>query len=192
VKSILYVTIGLILSYAIYKIFVSKYDTIKKQMSEGRNKKVTGDRSIENLHPLIRDKVHSFLNKAKDEGFDLIVTSGLRTCEEQNKLYAQGRTDKSKPIVTRAKCGESSHNFGTAIDVVEVKNGKAVGYEKNYPLERWNKIGAIGKSFGFKWGGDWTGFKDLPHFEMNFGNTLTQMKKKLDEKNIDSNGYVLV
>jgi hypothetical protein len=40
---------------------------------------------------------------------------GLRTIEEQEKLYAQGRTTKG-PIITNSKPGFSFHNFGCASD----------------------------------------------------------------------------
>jgi peptidoglycan L-alanyl-D-glutamate endopeptidase CwlK len=50
----------------------------------------------------------------------------------------------------------------------------------------WNKIAEIGKSLGWSWGGDWTSFKDKPHFEKNFGNTLAELRSK--SKGAD--GYV--
>ena len=68
--------------------------------------------------------------------------------------------DKGK-VVTYAQAGESIHNYGRAIDVVEIKNG--VGLWKN---RRWNTIGSYGKRFGFEWGGNWKRFKDKPHFQL--------------------------
>ena len=53
----------------------------------------------------------------------------------------------------------------------------------------WNKIGVIGKSVGFSWGGDWSSFKDNPHFEMNFGNSLAQLRAKYDSGKL-TDGYV--
>jgi len=45
----------------------------------------------------------------------------------------------------------------------------------------WNKIGAIGKSLGFTWGGDFTTILDLDHFELLLGYTEPQiMKGKVD------------
>ena len=46
----------------------------------------------------------------------LRITQALRTWDEQEELYAQGRTKKGK-IVTNAKAGYSWHNYGLAIDV---------------------------------------------------------------------------
>ena len=58
-----------------------------------------------------------------------------------------------------------------ALDVVEIKNGKALWTNPN-----WSKIAALGKSIGFEWGGDWKSFKDKPHFQYTFGKTLAQLR----------------
>jgi len=47
----------------------------------------------------------------------LKLISGLRTYEEQDALYAQGRTAPG-PKVTNAPGGHSNHNFGLAFDMV--------------------------------------------------------------------------
>ena len=145
--------------------------------------KITAKR-IQTLHPDIRNKVIEFIDEAERQGINLRITSGLRTYAEQDKLYAQGRTTDG-PIVTNAKGGESNHNFGTAIDVVEIKNGKA-----DWNCD-WNAIAKIAKSFGFAWGGDWKTFKDKPHFEMTFGNKLSDLRNKFKAGKI-KDGYVIL
>lgn len=57
---------------------------------------------------------------------------------------------------------QSKHIEGLAVDFVPVKDGK---YWWNAPSEVWNEMGNIGKAWGMKWGGDWKGFSDTPHFE---------------------------
>jgi peptidoglycan L-alanyl-D-glutamate endopeptidase CwlK len=132
---------------------------------------------IETLHPKIRDKARELVNRVEKElGIKIRVTSGFRTYAEQDKLYAQGRTTKGG-IVTNAKGGQSNHNFGTAIDVVPIVNGKA---DWKTTSDTWGKIAKIGKEVGFAWGGDWKGLVDKPHFEMQFGNTLAQLRKKYE------------
>lgn len=135
---------------------------------------LVSENKINSLHPLVRDKAREFINKAEKEGIKLRVTSAHRTYAEQDALYSQGRT-KSGSIVTNAKGGQSNHNFGTALDVVPIKNGKAEWNTKD-----WDKIAVIGKSVGFQWGGDWKGFVDKPHFEMSFGNSLAQLRQKYE------------
>jgi peptidoglycan LD-endopeptidase CwlK len=110
---------------------------------------------------------HAF-NETEDwQGVKLMVVEGYRSTERQDELYKQGRSTPG-PIVTRAKGGESPHNYGKAIDVAPTKNGQP---DWNTPITP--QIAAIGKSQGFEWGGDWKGgFVDTPHFEMTFGQSF--------------------
>ena len=141
---------------------------------------------ISELHPSIRNKAKAFINEAEKQGIKLKVTSGGRTYEEQNKLYAQGRTTKGS-IVTNAKAGYSWHNFFLAFDVVPVENGKI-----NWKSKNWKKIGDLGKTFGLEWGGDWKTFKDLPHFQTIHGLTTAQARAKKTKNEVDNKGYILV
>ena len=129
---------------------------------------------IEGLHPKIRTKVREFIKDAEKQGIVLRITSGLRTWEEQNKLFAQGRTAGGKRV-TNAKGGQSWHNYGLAIDVVQMVAG--------VPQWRadWAKIGEIGEKHGFEWGGRWK-FVDKPHFQMRFGLTIAQAQARHRDK----------
>jgi peptidoglycan L-alanyl-D-glutamate endopeptidase CwlK len=156
---------------------------IEKDIVEYTQNKVwdlSSESKIETLHPKIRDKARELINKAEKElGIKLRVTSGFRTWKEQDELYAKGRT-KSGSIVTNAKGGQSNHNYGTAFDVVPIVNGKA-----DWKSNRWDEIGKLGKEVGFSWGGDWKSIVDKPHFEMTFGNSLAQLRKKYLEGDKD-------
>ena len=149
--------------------------TIEKETDESLwlNKKTWDkhtDARIKKLHPIVRSKFIQFIIKAEKElKKQLRVTSGLRTIKEQNKLYAQGRTRPGK-IVTNAKGGKSYHNFGLAVDIVEIKNGKALWTNPD-----WDKIAELGKSLGLEWGGNWTSIKDKPHFQVSFGKSTSKL-----------------
>ena len=78
-------------------------------------------------------------------------------------LYNQGRTT-SGDIVTNAQAGESYHNYGLAVDVVTDHNGTPDWSEHDARIR-----GPIGQSLGLEWGGSWSGFKDLPHFQLTTG-----------------------
>lgn len=158
----------------------------RKKVAEFVNTKVwdfVSEGRIEQLHPKIRNKVRELINKAEKAGIKLRITSGIRTWDEQQKLYDQGRITPGAKV-TNAKPGESYHNFGLAIDVVPIVNGNA---DFNTPY--WNKIGEIGKSVGFVWGGDFKSIKDKPHFEMNFGGNLAQFRN-LYSSGKTTNGYI--
>lgn len=140
---------------------------------------------INTLHPAIQQKAQAFVNEAERQGIKLRVTSAYRSFEEQNDLYKQGRS-KPGQVVTNAQGGESTHNYGFGFDVVEMVNGKPVWNNPN-----WNRIGEIGKSFGFEWGGDWKSFKDKPHFQNTFGYSIADLQQKVINNEV-INGFVLV
>lgn len=159
-----------ILALIIYVVYKLK-NMLGENLRVGRLKDESSEKVVQKLHPKIRDKAREFIVKAEQQGIILRITSGLRTWEEQDALYDQGRT-KPGNVVTNAKGGSSNHNYGLAFDVVPIENGNV-----NWNSKNWNKIGQIGKSVGFDWGGDWSGFVDKPHFEMLFGNNVSSLKK---------------
>ena len=143
------------------------------------------EKAIQTLHPLMKAKAREFINKADEEGLKLRISSsgGYRSFDKQNELYAKGRTT-SGGKVTNAKAGQSYHNYGLAIDVVEVS--PMYGYKKGYPSSA-----RIGKSLGLEWGGDWKSFVDKPHFQLNKGTTSQLLALKNSGK-VDNSGYVIV
>lgn len=133
-------------------------------------------RDIKELLPIVKRKTEEFIKKCKAQGIDLVVTCTYRSSQEQDALYAQGRTTPGS-IITNAKGGQSFHNHRVAIDVVPIVNGKATW---NNP-QLWAKLGAIGESVGLEWGGSWTKFRDQPHFQFTQGYTFSDfINKKAD------------
>lgn len=184
------------LGYAVIVIIVlitaivlfKKKNTVSQLITKGINYlkekswDIVSDQRISTLHPLVIGKAKEFIIRAEKElGIKLRVVSALRSWAEQTALFNQpfdgkdndrdGKIDEADEKVTNAKAGSSYHNFGLALDVVEIKNGKALWTNPN-----WSKIAALGKSIGFEWGGDWKSFKDKPHFQYTFGKTLAQLR----------------
>jgi peptidoglycan LD-endopeptidase CwlK len=104
------------------------------------------------------------------KGIAVRLTCGYRSAEEQNRLYAQGRTAPGR-IVTNARGGDSWHNYGLAADYVFVASGKAT-YDGP-----WDRFGRIARANGLEWGGDWKRFTDRPHVQWRKGKTLAEMRK---------------
>lgn len=74
------------------------------------------------VHPEVMRVYNQGIRPQFEEEFPeyrLRITSGFRSRAAQNRLYAQGRT-RPGAIVTHARGGESSHNWGLAIDVLIV------------------------------------------------------------------------
>lgn len=131
------------------------------------------ERRLLTLHPAIRKVVRKFINKAEDEGIFLRITDAFRSFEEQAKLPSS---------VTNAGPGQSYHNYGLAIDVVEMKDGGPL-----WVNPRWERIGQIGKSFGFEWGGDWTSIVDQGHFQKTFGLKTKELLARLNNGDTSGN-----
>jgi len=129
------------------------------------------------LYPLVERTRIAFIEACRLQGEEIRVTEGYRSIERQNELYAQGRTVKGK-IVTKAKGGQSFHNYGVAFDVVFIVNGKTT---YNVPASKWTKIGKIGQALGLESGHFWKGFKDSPHMQFRQGYTL----KDFQENKVD-------
>ena len=124
---------------------------------------------VKDLLPLVKRKADKLVKEMELFGFPIRITEGYRSLERQNELYAQGRT-KPGAIVTKAKAGESLHNYGVAIDVVFRKQG----YDAT--PDQWLAMASVAEGQGFEWGGSqvWVsaGFQDKPHLEMRLGYSL--------------------
>lgn len=131
---------------------------------------------IKLLHPAVREIFTQFIEEA-EEALDvtLRIVQGLRTIDEQNALYAQGRT-KPGNKVTNAKGGASFHNYGLAIDLVELKAGKA-NWNFKYEL-----LLPFAQKYNLVWGGHFKSIVDKPHFELTFGYGWKQLLEKHNKK----------
>lgn len=131
---------------------------------------------IELLHPSLRNEVKQIYADICESLTGSAICRfayTLRTFAEQDSLYAQGRTSAG-PKVTNAKGGQSSHNFGFAIDIVLIKiekDGKtgSASWQTDVDFDGdgvadWMEVVKIFKLYGWEWGGDWK-FIDKPHFQ---------------------------
>ncbi len=141
---------------------------------------MSNSRSLDELDPQVRIMAKKLLEQAKCAGIPLTVTFTTRSFETQAALYAQGRTAVGR-IVTNARPGHSYHNYGMAIDVVPTellalpKWGDTPDHQAHSD-NLWNKVGSIGKALGFRWGGDFSRFRDRPHFEWSGKLTLADLR----------------
>ena len=120
------------------------------------------------------------------------ITQSLRTFEEQDVLYQQGRTKPGKKI-TNAKAGQSIHNYGFAVDICLIIDGNMASWDTakdwdNDQIADWYECVKIFAKHGWEWGGNWKTFKDLPHFDKRGFNSW----KKLSKLKQDKNNYVII
>lgn len=128
-------------------------------------------RSLDELHPTVKGMVEDFLEQCEQNGIDLLVTSTYRDFESQDALYAQGRTAPGRKV-TNARAGQSWHNWRCAVDIVPLRNGKAVWNTTGADWELWEAVGNIGEECGLEWAGRWKTFKEYAHFQYTGGLTL--------------------
>lgn len=122
-------------------------------------------RSLSSAHPAL---VERYLLLAEDFAREhapssLVVTCTYRSVEEQQRLYAQGRTVPGKIVTNidgiRVK---GMHNFtpSHAIDVAVSVNDEIQWSEPLY-----HPLVELAARHGLVSGGSWIHFKDWPHIE---------------------------
>ena len=116
--------------------------------------------SVSRLRGVHSDLIRVVLCCAEDwvdaeTGF--IVTCGLRTLAEQKLLKAKGAS----------KTLRSRHLTGHAVDLACTINGQVRWDWPLYSkLAKAMKAAAKKEKVPLEWGGDWTSFKDGPHFQL--------------------------
>ena len=139
------------------------YDRIVKTAPESAVLDVVDARSekvIATLLPEVQPMARALVQKSAANGIKIKIISGLRSYEEQDKLYAQGRTVPGN-IITKAKGGYSNHNFGIAFDVGVFEGAKYLPESPKYKA-----VGVLGMELGLEWGGNWKTLVDQPHFQL--------------------------
>jgi hypothetical protein len=120
------------------------------------------DTSLDSLEGHTHYQWLKLIAAAEEQGITVRVRSTRRTCAQQNGLYAIGRSEgDTRKVVTKARGCISWHVAGRAIDV-DMLTGT------------FHQLGALAKSMGWKWGGDFPGFPDWGHFEWHPNLTIEQ------------------
>jgi peptidoglycan L-alanyl-D-glutamate endopeptidase CwlK len=163
-------------------------------------------RRLEDLTPEAHDMAKRHVLLCAEAGIELLIYCTLRDTHEQARLYRQSRTkeqvqakidqltargfaalgrilkevgpQKSGPKVTGAGPGESFHQYSRAYDCVPVVNGKPVWSASGENGKLWAKVGQLGKKCGLEWAGDWTSFREFPHFQLTAGDTVLDLMKR--------------
>lgn len=132
-------------------------------------------RDITLCHPKLQKLAAQLVEECSRKGLKIKIGETLRTKEEQDALYAQGRT-KPGQIVTNSPGNSYSsyHQWGTAFDFYR-NDGKGAYYDNDGFFSR---VGSIGISLGLEWGGNWKSIVDKPHFQLpDWGSTTKGIKK---------------
>lgn len=117
-----------------------------------------GIRSLSHLQG-VHDDLAMVIEKAiTSSPYDFAVAEGLRSPTRQQRLVDEG---KSKTLNSR-------HLTGHAVDIVVLIDGEACwDFDKYKEVADHIKEVAEELAIPIKWGGDWTTFRDGPHFELD-------------------------
>lgn len=133
-------------------------------------------RDVTALHPELQQKVASLQALCKKNGLKIGIGECLRTVEEQNALYAQGRTKPGNKVTNaRGSTYSSQHQWGIAVDFYRDDGTGAFNTAGSF----FERVGTIAKSLGLGWGGDWKSPVDKPHLYLpQWGSTTAELKRK--------------
>lgn len=124
-------------------------------------------RSIKRLEGVHPDLVEIIKHAAEVTPQPFIITEGLRTIERQKMLVSSGASQTMR----------SRHLTGHAVDLAAFIDLDGSGDYTSGDNIRWDwplyaKLAVIVKDAAhdlelpIEWGGDWTSFKDGPHFQL--------------------------
>jgi len=120
---------------------------------------------LDKIYPGFLEPLLELLASCQSKGAAYFLTHGLRTFEEQDRLYAQGRTVPGKKV-TNARGGASLHNYGLAVDAVRDADLHSVGLQPawdraGYEL-LWREAQVVKLETGFFWKMADSGHVQLP------------------------------
>ena len=115
------------------------------------------DKSLNRLQGVHPDLVKVVKRAIEITPVDFVVVEGLRTKSRQAYLLDAG---KSRTM-------NSYHLTGHAVDIAPIVDGK-VSWDWKYfhPMADAMKQAATELGVKLTWGGDWTSFRDGPHFQI--------------------------
>lgn len=135
-----------------------------------------GSSSLQDLTPDTRKAAERLIAQAADAGIAVKVASTLRTCTEQDQLYAQGRTTEGIVVTQNPGC-RSWHVFGRALDLRIRNDDGSLQLEAD---PRYAKLGAMAEALGFEWGGNLED-GDAGHFEFHPGLDIENLCPRPEE-----------
>jgi len=120
----------------------------------------TADRDWQRLNPAFMQTVLLVFARMEARGYPLALLEGYRSPERQDKLAASGMR------VTNARAYQSKHQYGLAVDVAPVKDGRLrISELEPWAMEAYRALGEEAERVGLTWGGRWS-LKDYGHIEV--------------------------
>ena len=111
------------------------------------------DNDPSHLHPTLRARVKHLEGLLETRGLPFILYEGYRGKERQEAGVKRGKS--------KARFGQSYHNYGLAVDFVGDKVVTGLNpWDNSLP---WKEYGKAVEDSGLSWAGRWTTFRELVH-----------------------------
>lgn len=123
---------------------------------------------LEGVHPDLRKLTETAITNAEVDGILIRVTCGLRTAAEQMEAYKNKSSKLSGVSKILGGTGISEHQKGMAVDLVQLIAGKPVWSGASMlMISNYMKSASVKFKSPLVWGGDWKGFVDPPHYQLD-------------------------
>jgi peptidoglycan L-alanyl-D-glutamate endopeptidase CwlK len=136
---------------------------------------------LQAVYPPLAAKIGQMVTMLEPEGIEVRVLYGLRSWQQQQALYEQGRDPKliakgphgdvidAAKVVTNCPGGHSWHNFGLAVDCCPSRFAPDQPFNPDWNAAHpaWKRMEQAGISLGMVSGSTWRTFPDAPHFQIN-------------------------
>jgi len=120
----------------------------------------SADRDWNHLDQAFAQIIYRLFDQMARRGYPIALLEGYRSPERQELLAAKG------PTVTRARANQSKHQYGLAVDVAPMRNGRLVISERDpWAFAAYQALGEEAGKLGLTWGGNWTRLADYGHVE---------------------------
>lgn len=117
-------------------------------------------RDPEKLCPCIRSRYHQFIARFAAREVWITTIETMRDLERQ-QWYVKTHVSRT---LRSLHLPQPPNNLALAFDVVPKAYTVVKLWNPGGPL--WDEMGAMGHALGLQWGGDWSTFKDRPHFQL--------------------------
>lgn len=111
---------------------------------------------IAQLYGPLGDRIRDLLGRARTMGLRVTLFCTYRSFAEQDALF------RKRDGSTRARGGQSWHNYGLAADIVFLDEKDRPSWGAKHP---WQTLGELGEKCGLEWGGRFKSIVDMPHFQ---------------------------
>lgn len=118
------------------------------------------NRDWSRLDPGFEQAVLRILKRLDAKGIPFTLLEGYRSPERQDRLALLGQH------VTRARAFQSKHQYGLAVDLAPIRNGKlSINEREPGNMAAYEAMGREALAEGLVWGGSWSNMKDFGHIE---------------------------